>query len=165
MPSAMRTIEQQRASYAWQCVQKCVDDAIDGLRQKVAQESDEKKKRELQNRLKSLETEEGREKWKKEYGSLARKVPSLILTNGLGQTLAFLKAKGKNDPADEHEVLLGHISKWLRMQLSLDSSDVLDWIVNRADSRDYRLATMEALAFLHWLKRFAEAYLSKGGEE
>ena len=34
------------------------------------------------------------DKFKKEYRSIVMKLPTLILTNGLGQTLAFLKSKG-----------------------------------------------------------------------
>lgn len=98
-----------------------------------------------------------------DYRSIAVKTPSLILTNGLGQTLAFLKAKGKGDPSNEHEVLYQHITRWLKQQLKL-TDDLLGWIVNSANSQQYRLATMEALALLQWLKRFAEAVLPKEGE-
>ena len=96
-----------------------------------------------------------------DYRSIAVKVPSLILTNGLGQTLAFLKAKGKNEPANEHEILYKHIEEWLQRQLGINKN-LLDWLVNNATSQQYRLATMEALALLQWLKRFAEAELPKG---
>jgi len=127
--SVMRTIEQERANYAWQCVNEVKDESFAG-----------------------------------DYRTIAVKTPSLILTNGLGQTLAFLKAKGKGDPSDEHEVLYQHMSNWLKQQLKLND-DLLRWIVSKATSQQYRLATMEALAFLQWLKRFAEAILPKGGEE
>jgi CRISPR-associated protein Cmr5 len=60
--SLPKTLEQQRATRAWECVDEVTSKSQD---------------------------------FKKKYGSLARKVPTLILTNGLGQTLAFLKAKGK----------------------------------------------------------------------
>ncbi len=124
-----RTIEQERANHAWQCVNEVKDKPFAG-----------------------------------DYRTIAVKTPSLILTNGLGQTLAFLKAKGKGDPSDEHEVLYQHMSNWLKQQLKLND-DLLEWIVNSANSQQYRLATMEALALLQWLKRFAEAILPKGGEE
>jgi len=130
MPSAMRTIEQERAKYAWECVNEVKDEPFAG-----------------------------------DYRNIAVKASSLILTNGLGQTLAFLKAKGKGDPADEHEVLFSQISNWLKKQLGIGRDDALEWIVNDADSHRYRLATMEVLALLQWLKRFAEATLPKGGEE
>jgi CRISPR-associated protein Cmr5 len=121
----------------------------------------ENRKRSSLKDLRKLRTPQG-EDWKKGYGSLARKVPMLVLTNGLGQTLAFLKAKGKNDPADEHTVLFRHLSSWVLSQVdpSADASngDLLRWVLQN-DSAAYRRATMEALAFLTWLERFAEAEL------
>ena len=99
-----------------------------------------------------------------DYRSIAVKVPSLILTNGLGQTLAFLRAKGEGEPGNEHEILYQHIEEWLQKQLGINKN-LLDWLVNTATSQQYRLATMEALALLQWLKRFAEAELPKGREE
>jgi len=129
MPSALRTLEQERAKYAWDCVQEAKEKSFAG-----------------------------------DYRSIALKAPSLILTNGLGQTLAFLKAKGKGEPGNEHEVLYQHLEGWLQKQLGINGN-LLDWLVNTATSQQYRLATMEALALLQWLKRFAEAELPKGSEE
>ena len=98
--------------------------------------------------------------FKKKYGSLARRVPMLVLTNGLGQTLAFLRSKGKNDPSDEHTILFNHLSQWTMSQVApnVNNQNLLDWILNN-DSTAYRRATTEALAYLSWLKRFAEAEL------
>lgn len=89
-----------------------------------------------------------------EYGSVVKKVPMLILTNGLGQTLAFLKAKGKNKD-DEHEAVFSHLSEWVTKEMGW-SKDLLTEIRER-NSHDYRRATTEAIAFIGWLKRFAEA--------
>lgn len=98
--------------------------------------------------------------FKKKYGSLARKVQTLIQTNGLGQTLAFLRAKGKGDPADAHNVLFKHLSQWTMSQVAPNagSQNLLEWVL-QTDSNNYRWATAEALAYLAWLKRFAEAEL------
>jgi CRISPR-associated protein Cmr5 len=127
--SLQRTLEQERAQRAWECVQEVTSKP---------------------------------QEFKKKYGSLARKVPMLVLTNGLGQTLAFLKAKGKNDPADEHTVLFRHLSSWALSQVdpsaAASNGDLLRWVLQN-DSAAYRRATMEALAFLTWLERFAEAEL------
>jgi len=178
MPSALRTLEQERAKHAWECVQQCLsqaiqqlDQAIQKLESEIARESDkerrkglEERSKRLRERLQSLQSEKGGEEWKGKYGSVVRKLPSYILTNGLGQTLAFLKAKGKGEPGNEHEVLYQHLEGWLRRQLGINGN-LLDWLVSKATSQQYRLATMEALALLQWLKRFAEAELLKGGEE
>jgi CRISPR-associated protein Cmr5 len=100
------------------------------------------------------------EDFKKKYGSLARKVPMLVLTNGLGQTLAFLRSKGKDDQSDEHNVLCRHLSAWTLSQIAPNAKDgdLLKWLLDN-DSAAYRRATTEALAYLLWLKRFAEAEL------
>jgi CRISPR-associated protein Cmr5 len=127
--SLQRTLAQERAQQAWACVQEVTNKP---------------------------------QEFKKKYGSLARKVPMLVLTNGLGQTLAFLKAKGKNDPADEHTVLFRHLSSWVLSQVAssttANNGDLLQWVLQN-DSAAYRRATIESLAFLTWLKRFAEAEL------
>lgn len=98
--------------------------------------------------------------FKKKYGSLARRVPMLVLTNGLGQTLAFLRSKGKNDASDEHNVLFNHLSTWTISQVApkAGKQNLLDWVLN-SESTAYRRATAEALAYLAWLKRFTEAEL------
>ena len=178
MPSALRTLEQERAKHAWECVQQCLsqaiqqlDQAIQQLESEIARESDkerrkglEERSKRLRERLQSLQSEKGGEEWRGKYGSVVRKLPSYILTNGLGQTLAFLKAKGKGEPGNEHEILYCHLADWVGSKVHADG-DLLDWLVNDATSQQYRLATTEALALLQWLKRFAEAELPKGREE
>lgn len=128
--SNLKTLEQARAEWAWGCIQK------------IANKSPEIKKK---------------------YGSLARKVPMLVLTNGLGQTLAFLKSKGKDQEEDAHTILLCHLSEWVLRRLGVPESwrgDLLKWVLRQdSNSTTYRHATLEALAFLNWLKRFAEAEL------
>ncbi|HXF04050.1 MAG TPA: type III-B CRISPR module-associated protein Cmr5 [Blastocatellia bacterium] len=95
------------------------------------------------------------------YKSLVQKMPSYILTNGLGQSLAFLNAKTKGNPLDEHALLYEHLSNWVRPQVDPTSSQpLLQWVMNN-DSNAYRRATAEALAFINWLKRFAEAELGE----
>jgi CRISPR-associated protein Cmr5 len=108
--------------------------------------------------------------FKKKYGSLARKVPTLVLTNGLGQTLAFLLAKAKRHEPEQkrsveakaHDLLFVHLSNWVLSQVApsttVSNGDLLKWVLEN-DSAAYRRATLEALAFLTWLKRFAEAEL------
>jgi CRISPR-associated protein Cmr5 len=95
------------------------------------------------------------------YKRLAQKMPAYILTNGLGQSLAFLKskAKGKDGSSKEHELLYEHLSKWVMQQVDpKGNQSLLQWVMDN-DSISYRRATTEVLAFLAWLKRFAEAEL------
>jgi len=133
--SHQQTLDQERAKCAWDDIQS------------IANRSDD---------------------FKKKYGSLARKVPTLVLINGLGQTLAFLasKAKFKESPqkrsADAHAngELFNHLSTWTMSQVAsnLQNQTLLDWVLTN-DSVAYRRATTESLAYLVWLKRFAEAEL------
>ncbi len=74
----------------------------------------------------NIEQERGRAAWqdvisiknnpspslKKEYRALARGLNAMIQINGLGQTLGFLKAKGK-DQTKPHYHLLQHLSSWM----------------------------------------------------
>lgn len=123
-----RTLEQERAEYAWDCV----DNAERGLGDKAS-----------------------------DYGSLARGLPGYIQTNGLGQTLAFLLSKGKNDRRKHQQLLYLHLSEWTTEQLGWGKSEELMQELTKRDSADYRLATTEVMALLVWLRRFAEARLIK----
>jgi CRISPR-associated protein Cmr5 len=94
--------------------------------------------------------------YKKDYLSLARSAPADIQANGLGQTLAFWRAKKK----DEHNDLYQHVATWVKTQVRFTQpSDLLEWIMKQASTDEYRRATTEAIAFLSWVKRFAEAEL------
>jgi CRISPR-associated protein Cmr5 len=95
------------------------------------------------------------------YGSLARKAPSLVQTNGLGQTLAFLLSKAKGHD-NEHQALYSHLSGWVTERMRW-GRPLMEEIVNRG-SGDYRRSTAEAMAFLIWLRRFAEAELGEAEE-
>ncbi|MDH7578757.1 MAG: type III-B CRISPR module-associated protein Cmr5 [Bacillota bacterium] len=141
--SRQRSLEQERAKTAWARIKE-VKQHNEGLEEK--------------------------KKYAKEYGSLAKSAPTNIQINGLGQTLAFLRAKGfskgkpKGNGENAHCQLFLHVSEWVKGQLGLkikDPEDLLSWIVNSATTDEYRCATAEAMAFLSWLKRFAEAELGE----
>ena len=106
----------------------------------------------------------------KEYRSLARGLNAMIQINGLGQTLGFLKAKGKGDPKKAHFLLLKHLTEWMSSAdhfkaangpiIENGADGLLLWVVNEGtSSADYRRATTECMAFGIWLRRFAEAEL------
>lgn len=114
-------------------------------------------------------------KLEKEYRSLARGLNAMIQINGLGQTLGFLKAKGKGDEKKSHYQLLLHLTNWMQdlkhfrasnsyvMQEGYDG--LLRWVVDpETSSDDYRRATAECLAFGVWLRRFAEGELQEPEE-
>ena len=136
------------------------------------------------------EQERGRQAWanirdikkvqndtlEKEYRSLARGLNAMIQINGLGQTLGFLKAKGKQDAKKAHYLLLKHLTEWMQdphhfkavnIEVMKNGHDgLLQWVTDEAtNSADYRRATTECLAFGVWLRRFAEAELQGSEEE
>lgn len=97
-----------------------------------------------------------------DYTNLAKAAPSLIMTNGLMQTLAFFKSKGK----DHHEKLLGDVLGWLRNPeaacpfiTSDQFSDAMNQLASaNLSSEQYLHATQEALAILKWIRHFAAAH-------
>lgn len=166
MPSQQQTLEQKRAARAWENVTKALNNARQAV-EDALREAEQKKDRradELRKERDRLHSIDGGEKFKGAYGSLARKVPALILSAGLGQTLAFLRAKGKSEGWNQHQVLYNHLSSWVVAQLPDTAGDLLE-VVRQNSSDVYRQATAEALAFLGWLKRFAEAELPEAVEE
>jgi len=137
-----------------------------------------------ETRRQNLEQERGRIAWdnvrsivakqnktlQKEYRSLARGLNAMIQINGLGQTLGFLKAKGKSDKDKAHYLLLEDLTNWMKVEehfhptnasaMQNASDGLLKWVVDAdTSSADYRRATAECLAFGNWLRRFAEAEL------
>jgi CRISPR-associated protein Cmr5 len=112
------------------------------------------------------------ESLEKEYRSLARELNAMIQINGLGQTLGFFKAKGKDDVNKAHYLLLKHLTEWMREQghfratntnvMANGHDGLLRWVTDEGtSSSDYRRATTECLAFGAWLRRFAEAELKE----
>ena len=134
--SNQRTLEQERAAFAWNCIQKIKDEIFVG---------DQKKQ--------------------ENYSSLVRKAPADIQTNGLGQIIAFWRAKGSGKGKPDVETpdyqILQHVSGWLNSKesMNLAKPDLVEWVSKEAKVADYRRATTETIAFLVWLKRFAEAEL------
>ncbi len=111
-------------------------------------------------------------KLEKEYRSIARGLNAMIQINGLGPTLGFLKAKGKNSENSAHYLLLSHLTGWMRDgghfgvqnegAMGTHYDGLLQWLLDSGTSSDdYRRATTECLAFGGWLRRFAEAELKE----
>ncbi len=122
----------------------------------------------------------------KEYISLVKKLPALISTNGLGQTLAFLAAKGgtKNGKIDDGKpdgLLYRQLEAWLTRPEQKENGaeqrepyhspygrflqecgadrEVAPLLccIGKSNSTVYRRATREAIAFASWLRSFADA--------
>lgn len=109
-----------------------------------------------------------------EYRSIVRQAPAMVQTNGLGQMLAFLLAKekkpakdiqgSKNENLGAHGLLYKHLEEWLigdaPIPWTINSKTVMERVIEE-DSVVYRHTTREALAYLSWLKRFAESRFGK----
>lgn len=129
-----RTLDQERASAAWTAVQAVTqrDASLQG-----------------------------------DYRALTRGFAATIQLNGLGTACAFLFAKAGPGASDArrtsaHGLLLDHIQSWVRQRLPMnEQQSLMEWLTAANTSSDeYRRATVEVLAYLLWLRRFAEGALT-----
>jgi CRISPR-associated protein Cmr5 len=97
----------------------------------------------------------------KDYKGYAESLPATIVANGLGQACATLLAQAKGKP-DAHRVLYDHLEDWLcgSKAAVYDRKPLIEAIIN-GNQDQYVRAQFEALAYLTWLKKFAQAQLSK----
>jgi len=76
------------------------------------------------------------------------------------------QARGQPAKQDAHRLLYDHLQDWLcgREHAALYPEDqaLVEAVINHGQ-RDYIRAQVESLAYLDWLKKFAQAYLT--GEE
>ena len=110
-----------------------------------------------------------------EYRQLVRGLPAMTQQCGLGQTMAFLASKAEwidgnvnlhhRKPKNEFAMALVDLEKWLRQFPFAQGKDGVLKALMDGDSRSYHMATTEALAYLQWLKRFAEAAIEKPERE
>jgi len=87
-------------------------------------------------------------------------LPALILQNGFGQALAFLKAKANGQ--DKHHHSFKIITAWLvKMNILNQENNDVDYLrqLSTMDQQAYLHAQKETLAMLEWLKRYANAEL------
>jgi CRISPR-associated protein Cmr5 len=139
------TLDQRRAQHAWQAVREIL-----------------RKYPPVERQNKTVPHPKA-----KDYGSQAKKLPVRIVGSGLGQALAFVRAKNRTPE------LLQQLGDWvLDKRMHPDSNNeipsdraLLEVIINgTADT--LRRATDEVLAYLQWLNRFAEAEgLTEGDNE
>ena len=94
---------------------------------------------------------------KKEYASHAKKLPQLIVSNGLVPTLAFYKSKGK-----ERTQIYLDLELWFNYKYKnlISSAHLFEYLLN-TDANWLRVITSEAIAFSQWLKRMAEVELKE----
>lgn len=88
-------------------------------------------------------------RFKQTEANFLKGLPSMIMQNGLGQTMAFLKTK------KEHGYIVEALSKLF------DESDLMVTIMNSGIEK-YLIMQREAIDYAGWLKKFALA--SAGGK-
>ncbi|HMP26225.1 MAG TPA: type III-B CRISPR module-associated protein Cmr5 [Saprospiraceae bacterium] len=103
----------------------------------------------------------------KEYKSYTRKIPMMIKTNGLGSALAFVKSKQKKEA---YKKIYDQLTEWLSVECNLTKSyfneksiDLVKDVI-AMNSFQYRAVTIETLALMTWLRRFAEGLIQGEAE-
>lgn len=102
------------------------------------------------------------EKKQEMFVSYVKSLPSMIIANGLGQSMAMLLAQAKNDRSDAHYLLYNCLQEWLcrdEPQAPYRAEPELISAIVKHDREKYLCAQAEALALLEWLKKFAVAFL------
>ena len=101
-------------------------------------------------------------KLKENYKSVAKKLPVWIKTNGLGQTLAFIKSKGgKEGKKNGYDKLYEQIGNWLQTDTNqwVPLGELVEQVI-QLQSSDYRQVTVETLALLNWMRRFVDGLMT-----
>jgi CRISPR-associated protein Cmr5 len=99
---------------------------------------------------------------REKYRNLAKALPALVMTNGLMQSLAFLKGKADHRNRNEHDRLLNHLLEWLHEAQVIGGQQAgfevaMAWCVAKERSTlDYQRATEETLAILRWVRYLAD---------
>ncbi|HZS51677.1 MAG TPA: type III-B CRISPR module-associated protein Cmr5 [Bryobacterales bacterium] len=90
--------------------------------------------------------------FEKRFADPAKKMPARVRSSGLGQTVAFMRAKGGGD-------VLKAVAGWCHQSGLIQESGEEGLLVQFKDgtAADLRQLTAEALAYLEWLVRFADA--------
>ncbi len=95
-----------------------------------------------------------------------KRFPAMVLTNGLGQSLAFLLARTDKNSSESsgHKALYNDIAKWLVANDIYPKEGTIIEQLMKNDMNKYMQAEQFTLRFLSWLVRFAKAYLSSDKE-
>lgn len=104
---------------------------------------------------------------KGKFDSYVERLPATIVTNGLGQAMAFELAASRLGKADRkpderaHELLYYIVESWLQeCGICTKGKDLMKTIVD-SSQEVYVRAQYETLAYLDWLKMFTQAYLKE----
>ncbi|MGB1243375.1 MAG: type III-B CRISPR module-associated protein Cmr5 [Chitinophagales bacterium] len=103
-----------------------------------------------------------------EYKAYVKKMPMYIKTNGLGAAMSFAFAKGSKGGVPvltkAWGLIYSQIEDWLKNNWDLVDFDKKETIMGNLlilESPEYRATTIEVLALLNWMRRFAEGLITK----
>lgn len=94
-----------------------------------------------------------------EFTQFCKSFPTMILQNGLGQALAFIRAKAAKDNGMRYQTMYTTLNAWLA-HMNLVTNDVMGEI-QHMDARKYMEIQTESLRFLEWIKRYETAQVFK----
>lgn len=94
-----------------------------------------------------------------DFATACKKTSSRILTSGLLPALAFLNAKRDSGEGKKNGPVHDAVTKYLddRGLVPRGNGEIVARFCNAATATQLRRAQAEALAYLDWLARFAEA--------
>ncbi len=161
--SIVRDLEKQRAEFAYKCVDEMVKDCKNFKEEDIEKFFDKwvdflgKEKSDIKDKSKFLKSILNCDNYK----SYVKKIPSLIQTNGLAATFAFMYSK-----KGTYEVIYKQVEKWLKKRDFDINEELIKWIITQ-NSPEYRRVTNEVMGLFVWLRRFAEGMIEKDedGEE
>ena len=95
---------------------------------------------------------------KDKFKSYAQKLPSLITSNGLIMTLAFIKSKSERAYEELYDILDEWLTKEALIPWESEEEDLLERLTKQS-TEIVILVTQEAMRLAEWLKRMVEAEL------
>lgn len=108
--------------------------------------------------FKVVEEVKGDEQLLKKFSSYVKSAPTMVLTNGLAQSLAFwFEKSGGGNPKKTEEKAYRKLLDALDFLKGAGDKDLLYSVCNKFNAEQYKTATAKVLIELRWLKRFASA--------
>jgi len=149
----LRSLEQERANYAWECIQaiKGDIDLEDKYKSYVRSASTYIQTNGLGNTLAF---------YKSKFEADLKKKTEELKKKGVSEKRAYEEAFNKLS-ADKkaYRLLYAHIDGWFKKHYKINK-EILEWVISK-DTSSIKVfqVTIEIISLLNWMKRFAEAEL------
>ncbi len=116
----------------------------------------------------TLEQQRAQDAWhcsagcSEEYMKLAKRLPALIMNSGLMQVMAFLHEKGQKESQRDCDNLGRDLRAWLHGRFGgvingAEFEAFMQSLMIIENPGDYQAITVEAFAWLKWLRQMAAA--------